>query len=50
VTEEMSGGLRHQRESNKPHPLSDKQLEAAGTIDIVKGAGIHRDGYAMSQG
>jgi hypothetical protein len=40
---------KFQRESNKPHPLSDKQLEAAGTIDIVKGAGIHRDGYALAE-
>jgi ribosomal protein L40E len=36
-----------QRESKYPHPLSNAQLEAAGTTDTVKGAGIHRDGYAL---
>jgi hypothetical protein len=36
-----------QRESKYEHPLSSEQLEAARTTDIVKGAGIHRDGYAL---
>ena len=36
-----------QRESKYPHPISNEQLEAAGTTDTVKGAGIHRDGYAL---
>ena len=36
-----------QRESKYPHPISNVQLEAAGTTDTVKGAGIHRDGYAL---
>jgi hypothetical protein len=36
-----------QRKSNNPHPLSDEQLEAAGTTDTVEAAGIHLDGYAL---
>jgi hypothetical protein len=36
-----------QRESKYQHPISNEQLEAAGTTDTVKGAGIHRDGYAL---
>jgi len=35
------------RESKFQLPISDAQLEAAGTTDSVKGAGIHRDGYAL---
>ena len=34
-----------QRESH--HPISNEQLEAAGSTDTVKGAGIHQDGYAL---
>lgn len=36
-----------QRESKYQHSISNAQLEAAGTTDTVKGAGIHRDGYAL---
>jgi hypothetical protein len=36
-----------QRESKYQHPISNEQLEAAGTTDTVKGAGIHRDGFAL---
>ena len=36
-----------QRESKYQRPISNAQLEAAGTTDTVKGAGIHRDGYAL---
>jgi hypothetical protein len=27
--------------------MSNEQLEVAGTTDTVKGAGIHRNGYAL---
>lgn len=36
-----------QRESKCQHLVSNEQLEAGGTTDTVKGAGIHRDGYAL---
>lgn len=36
-----------QRESKYQLSISNAQLEAAGTTDTVKGAGIHRDGYAL---
>ena len=36
-----------QRESKYQHPISNEQLEAAAITDTVKGAGIHRDGYAL---
>jgi hypothetical protein len=36
-----------QRESKYRHPISNEQLEAGGTTDTVKGAGIRRDGYAL---
>ena len=36
-----------QRESKYQRPISNDQLEAAGTTDTVKGAGIHRNGYAL---
>lgn len=35
------------RDSKFPYSISNEQMEAAGTIDTVKGAGIHRDGYAL---
>jgi hypothetical protein len=36
-----------QRESKFQHLISNEQLEAAGTTDTIKGAGVHRDGYAL---
>lgn len=36
-----------QRQSKYRHPISSEQLAVAGTTDTVKGAGIHRDGYAL---
>lgn len=37
--------FRH--ESKYQHSISNAQLEVAGTTDTVKGAGIHRNGYAL---
>ena len=36
-----------QRGSKYLRLISNEELEAAGTTDIVKGAGIHRDGYTL---
>jgi hypothetical protein len=36
-----------QREGKYHHPISTEHLDAAGVTDTVKGAGIHRDGYAL---